>query len=75
MEARMATNSVVRVLVVGGECSGKSTLSKGLAERLGEVWVPEYARGWVERSGREVTAKDVDSIVSGQKAAGFAAVI
>lgn len=74
MEARVATNSVVRVLIVGGECSGKSSLSEALAKRLGSIWVPEYARGWVERTGREVSAGDVDAIVSGQRAAGVAAV-
>lgn len=71
MEARMATNSVVRVFIVGGECSGKTSLSQALARRLGAIWVSEYARSWVERTGREVSAADVDAIVSGQKAAGL----
>jgi HTH-type transcriptional regulator, transcriptional repressor of NAD biosynthesis genes len=74
MEARVATNRVERVFIVGGECSGKTTLSRGLAERLHAIWVPEYARGWVERTGREVSAKDVDAIVNGQRAAGLQAV-
>jgi nicotinamide riboside kinase len=74
MEARVATNSVMRVLIVGGECSGKSSLSDTLAKRLGGVWVPEYARSWVEHTGREVSAGDVDAIVRGQREAGLAAV-
>jgi HTH-type transcriptional repressor of NAD biosynthesis genes len=73
METRVATNSLVRVYIVGGECSGKTSLSQALAERLNAIWVPEYARGWVERTGRQVTAADVEAIVSGQRAEGIEA--
>ena len=37
-----------RIAVVGPESSGKSTLSRQLAERLGGLWVPEYARTLLE---------------------------
>lgn len=43
---------VRRVCLLGGESSGKTTLSVALAERLGTVFVPEYGRElWVERGG------------------------
>lgn len=74
METRVATNSLVRAYFVGGECSGKTSLSQALAERLDAVWVPEYARSWVESTGREVAVADVEAIVSGQKAAGIEAI-
>ena len=33
-----------RIVVTGVECSGKTTLSQALAQRLGWAWVPEHAR-------------------------------
>ncbi len=43
---------VQRVCLLGGESTGKTTLSMALAERLGSVFVPEYGRElWVERDG------------------------
>ena len=35
-----------RVCFVGAESTGKTTLSRRLAERLGTVWVPEYGRDY-----------------------------
>ena len=40
-----------RVGIIGPECTGKSTLAQILAERLGGVCVPEYARTYVEQKG------------------------
>ena len=46
---------VRRVCLLGGESSGKTTLSVALAGRLGTVFVPEYGRElWEERDGRLV---------------------
>lgn len=43
---------VRRVAVLGGESSGKTTVTRELAERLKTSWVPEYGRErWVEKSG------------------------
>lgn len=36
--------SVLRVVVTGGECTGKSRLAAALAERFGALWTPEAAR-------------------------------
>ncbi len=33
-----------RIALLGGESSGKTTLSRALAAALGTVWVPEYGR-------------------------------
>ena len=38
-----------RIAVVGPESSGKSTLSRQLADALGGLWVPEYARTLLEQ--------------------------
>lgn len=37
-----------RVVVIGAESSGKSTLAEGLAAELGTVWAPEHGRWYWE---------------------------
>jgi nicotinamide riboside kinase len=37
-----------RVVVIGAESTGKTTLAQALAENLGTVWVPEYGRWYWE---------------------------
>jgi NadR type nicotinamide-nucleotide adenylyltransferase len=43
---------IKRVAIVGSASSGKTTLAQALAERYGEVWVPEYLREFVETRAR-----------------------
>ena len=65
-----------RIHVVGPESTGKSTLARELAERLGTRWVPEYARTWLERAGNtrgsdgtfDVRPGDMPIIARGQAA-------
>lgn len=40
------------ISVVGGECTGKSTLAEALGVQLPAIVVSEFLREWVERSGR-----------------------
>ena len=40
-----------RVVIVGAESTGTTTLAEDLAERLGTVWVPEYGRRFTEEQG------------------------
>ena len=43
---------VPRLVLLGGESSGKTTLAAALAERLDTTWVPEFGRElWVRRGG------------------------
>jgi len=46
-----------RVVLVGAESTGKSTLAAALAESLGTVWVPEYGRFYWE-GRRHVAVQD-----------------
>lgn len=55
-----------KIVVIGPESTGKSTLSKALAEELGTVWVPEYARGYLEELNRDYTEEDLIVIAKGQ---------
>lgn len=41
-----------RIVILGAESSGKSTLAEALAAHYGTVWVPEYLREFVETRGR-----------------------
>lgn len=38
------TDRVMRIALLGGESSGKTTLAQALAQALGTSWVPEYGR-------------------------------
>lgn len=50
---RVYASFVRRVCVLGGESSGKTTLARALAERLGTAWVPEFGRElWQARGGQ-----------------------
>jgi len=55
-----------RVVVTGGECTGKTTLAAELAERFAIPWLPEASRLRAEdvlrREGRELSAGDVEPI-------------
>jgi nicotinamide riboside kinase len=49
---RGVTRPVLRVAVIGAECTGKTWLCNALAERHGGLWVPEELREFVARTGR-----------------------
>ena len=60
---------MIRLVVTGSECTGKTTLAARLAERYRTAWVPECARAYAELQLRELTAADVEPIARGQLAA------
>ena len=64
---------MIRVVVTGSECTGKTTLAEELARELRTVMVPEFARRFVVDAGRSPTVGDVESIARGQLAAEEAA--
>ncbi len=51
------------IIVTGPESTGKTTLSKKMAEELGAVWIPEYARGYLEAAGRRAKKEDFPHFV------------
>ena len=53
---------LLRVCIAGPESTGKTTLARRLAERFRTEWVPEGARVYAERIGRDLTADDVGPI-------------
>ncbi len=60
--------SCKRIVVIGPESTGKSTLSEALAKALNTVWVPEYARGYIEALNRPYNEQDLLAIAKGQVA-------
>lgn len=57
---------IKRVVVIGPESTGKSTLSQGLARHFSTVFVEEYARSYLDRLGRPYVQKDLLRIAQGQ---------
>ena len=53
---------VRRVVLLGGESTGKTTLAAALAERLDEPWVAEYGRELWERRGGVLDEADLRAI-------------
>lgn len=58
-----------RVVVTGVECSGKTTLSRALAEKLGWGWVPEAARTHADVLAGKVSESTFDDLHDIQTAA------
>ena len=57
---------IKKVAVIGPECTGKSALSVSLAEHFKTVWVPEYARGYLEHLTVPYQQHDLATIAHGQ---------
>jgi NadR type nicotinamide-nucleotide adenylyltransferase len=55
-----------RILILGPESTGKSTLAEDLANYFGEPWVPEFAREYLERIDRVYQFEDLVEIGKGQ---------
>ena len=55
-----------RILILGPESTGKSTLAEDLANHFGEPWVPEFAREYLEEINRLYRYEDLLVIGKGQ---------
>lgn len=55
-----------RIVINGPECTGKSTLSRQLADHYNTLWVPEYARHYLLANGNEYTYPDLLEIAKMQ---------
>ncbi|MEE9212365.1 MAG: ATP-binding protein [Phycisphaeraceae bacterium] len=55
-----------RVALIGGECTGKTTLVAALAERYRTVHVPEFARDYLIPRGARYTLEQSATIARGQ---------
>lgn len=57
-----------RILILGPESTGKSTLAEDLALHFGEPWVPEFAREYLSDLDRPYELEDLSEIARGQLA-------
>ena len=55
-------------VLLGAECTGKSTLATYWAQHLGALLLDEFSRTWVENNQRAVSDDDVAELVAGQMA-------
>ena len=53
---------MIRIAVTGPESTGKSTLAEQLAKQYDTVWIPEYAREYLNTLDRPYTFEDVEQI-------------
>jgi NadR type nicotinamide-nucleotide adenylyltransferase len=55
-----------KIVVIGPESTGKSTLCQQLAEHFETVWCPEYAREYLLTNGKDYSYTDLLTIAKGQ---------
>ncbi len=55
-----------RIVIIGPESTGKSTMCKQLAELYDTVWCPEFAREYLLKQGMNYTFEDLTVIAKGQ---------
>jgi NadR type nicotinamide-nucleotide adenylyltransferase len=55
-----------KIVIIGPESTGKSTLCKQLADHYHTLWCPEYAREYLLANGTDYTYADLLTIAKGQ---------
>jgi NadR type nicotinamide-nucleotide adenylyltransferase len=55
-----------KVAIIGPECTGKTTLASQLANHFSTIWIPEYARNYIENLNHKYTFADVEQIAKYQ---------
>jgi NadR type nicotinamide-nucleotide adenylyltransferase len=57
---------LVKLALVGPECSGKTTLAQALSEQWNEPYVAEFSREYLDNLGRNYNQDDILDIAKGQ---------
>ena len=57
---------VKKIVIIGPESTGKSTLCKQLAAHYNTIWVDEYAREYLLKNGTEYSFENLLDIAKGQ---------
>lgn len=55
-----------KIVFIGPESTGKTTMSRLIAEKLNEPWVPEFAREYLEKTNGTYQKGDLLQIAKGQ---------
>lgn len=59
-------NTIKKIVFIGGESTGKSTLCEQLANHFNTKWVPEFAREYLGKIGINYNYSDLKNIAMGQ---------
>jgi len=57
---------IKKIAITGPESTGKTSLAKDLAKHYKAIWVPEFARTYLQNITLPYTAIDLDNIAQGQ---------
>ena len=57
---------IIRIAITGPESTGKSTFARKLAEHYKTVWVPEFARTYINQLDRPYDQYDLTKMAKGQ---------
>jgi NadR type nicotinamide-nucleotide adenylyltransferase len=55
-----------KIVIIGPESTGKSTLCEQLAKHYNTIWCPEYAREYLLKNGKQYNYDDLLTIAKGQ---------
>lgn len=58
--------NIKKIVVIGPESTGKSSLCKALADHYKTIWVKEFAREYLEHNGANYIFEDLYDIAVGQ---------
>ncbi len=58
--------TIKKFVIIGPESTGKSTLCGQLAKHYQTLWVPEYAREYLEKNGTDYSYENLFAIAKGQ---------
>ena len=59
--------AIKKIVILGPESTGKSTLSAQLADHYNSSWVPEYARTYLQHTSNDYAYEDLWEIAQGQQ--------
>jgi NadR type nicotinamide-nucleotide adenylyltransferase len=62
----MPPSSIIKIVIIGPESTGKSTLCKSLAEHYNTLWCPEFARSFLLEHGKTYSYNNLLEIAKGQ---------
>lgn len=55
-----------KIVIIGPECTGKTSLAESLASHYDCPWIPEYARQYIQELAQPYTYEDVETIARKQ---------
>ena len=59
-------NTIKKIVIIGPESTGKSSLCAALAKHYETIWAKEYAREYLEKNGKDYAFEDLYKIANGQ---------